>query len=246
MQNKTEEIVFFDSWSESKIYREFGHFTPYGHNSIIREFEKLIGARLKKGCRAIDLGCGAGAFTRRLFAHSEAECYGVDISQGLVRAACEFGNGVHYMVGDIEQLSFRDNTFDVVIFSGVLHHFPQQKKCLEEGFRILKKGGCLIAYDPNIKNPFMWFYKEGSAALFSKQGQTENEKIFSKQEAESMLKMNGFKNVKISCISGVTFKYVGSRAGMLLLPVYNGIEYLLGKLPLASSYGSFLISYGEK
>lgn len=56
----------------------------------------------------------------------------------------------------------------------------------------------------------------------------------------------GFTNINTHCISGVSFKFVESRAGRFLLPIYNVAERILGILPLANKYGSFLICYGEK
>jgi hypothetical protein len=44
----------------------------------------------------------------------------------------------------------------------------------------------------------------------------------------------------------VTFKYVESALGRLVLPFYNLFEILWGISPLASKYGSFIIGYGEK
>ena len=138
MQNKFKERKFFDEWTELK---EYDVFTQYGYNTIIRDFQKLIGNRLLKGCRAIDLGCGTGAFARRLFGNSEAELFGLDISEKAIQLANRNEEKINFSVGDIENLQFEDNFFDLVVFSGVLHHFPNEEKCLDEGYRVVKKGG---------------------------------------------------------------------------------------------------------
>lgn len=68
----------------------------------------------------------------------------------------------------------------------------------------------------------------------------------SAKEVAEKLKAAGFENIKTPCISGVTFKYIASKTGRLMLPFYNLFEILLGISPFASRYGSFLIGYGEK
>jgi len=243
MQNKHKERKFFDEWTELK---EYDVFTQYGYNTIIRDFQKLIGNRLLKGCRAIDLGCGTGAFARRLFGNSEAELFGLDISEKAIQLANRNEEKINFSVGDIENLQFEDNFFDLVVFSGVLHHFPNEEKCLDEGYRVLKKGGCMLSYDPNKINPFMWLYRDPSSPFFSKIGKTDNERLLYAQDIYEVMKRVGYTHVDTHCISGVAFKTLESQVGKILLPIYNIIEQFMGILPLSKKYGSFLICYGEK
>lgn len=243
MQDKLKEKEFFDQWSEPNGYDVF---TPAGYNKIIGIFKKLAGKRLSKGHRIIDLGCGTGAFSRRFFQGLNAELLGMDISANAVKIAAQESKDINYIVGDVENIKFEDEYFDVVVFSGMLHHFPSIKKSLSEGYRILKKGGCMLSYDPNVKNPFMWLYRHHSSPFFSKTGKTDNERLLSVKEVNRAMKEARFVGIDSCCISGVTYKYVKSRLGMRLLPFYNAIEVFLGKLPLAQKYGSFLIGYGEK
>ena len=243
MQNKFIEREFFDKWTESK---EYDVLTQYGYDIIISEFRRLIGNRLLKGCRAIDLGCGTGAFTSRLFQNSEAELFGLDISAKAIQLAKQKERKINFSVGDVESLQFEDGFFDLVVYSGILHHFPNEEKCLAEGFRILKNGGCMLSYDPNKINPFMWLYRDPSSPFFSKVGKTDNERLLSAQAVGRVMENVGFARINTHCISGVTFKTVESQVGKMLLPFYNIIEKIMGTLPLAKKYGSFLICYGEK
>jgi ubiquinone/menaquinone biosynthesis C-methylase UbiE len=117
---------------------------------------------------------------------------------------------------------------------------------MREAYRILRNGGCVLSYDPNIKNPFMWLYRHPSSPFFSNKGITENEHLLSPTEVTSTMEKAGFTNVTTLCKSGVTFKYVATELGRFLLPLYNIFETLLGHTPLQSKYGSFIIGYGEK
>jgi len=49
---------------------------------------------------------------------------------------------------DIQKIPFPDNTFDVVICNHVLEHVDNDKKAMQEVYRILKKGGWAILQVP--------------------------------------------------------------------------------------------------
>ena len=49
---------------------------------------------------------------------------------------------------DICELPFGDNNFDLILCNHVLEHIPDDKKAMEELYRVLKKGGTLIAQVP--------------------------------------------------------------------------------------------------
>lgn len=243
MQDKSKEKAFFDKFSSSG---EYDVLTLYGYNSIIREYLKLINISPSKKINVIDLGCGTGNFTRKFMEMYDKDFFGLDISATSIALAAKLSPGIHYCTGDVEKCCFKDETFDIVLFSGVLHHFKNFETCLREGYRILKKKGCALSYDPNIKNPFMWLYRHPSSPFFSKKGKTDNEQLLSAKQVGSSMRKVGFDNVDTHCISSVTFKYVESAAGRFFLPIYNLFEMLLGISPFASKYGSFIIGYGEK
>ena len=49
---------------------------------------------------------------------------------------------------DICDLPFKDATFDLILCNHVLEHIPYDLKAMEELYRVLKKGGTLIAQVP--------------------------------------------------------------------------------------------------
>ena len=62
----------------------------------------------------------------------------------------EIINGVLHQ--DLEQLSFADNEFDIVVSSEVLEHVSDYNKCLKEIHRVLKEGGeCYMTF-PFVAN----------------------------------------------------------------------------------------------
>ena len=104
-------------------------------------------ARLRKGERVLDVGCGTGQIV--LLACEEAgpdAVFGLDASGEMIQIAAARGKAagkqVHFLVGRMESLPFANDAFDVVLSSQALHHVPTERKMasLAEMLRVLKPG----------------------------------------------------------------------------------------------------------
>jgi len=94
---------------------------------------------IKKGDKILEFGCGTGAFTDYIKdLETDLDVTGLDISGECIKSAQEKIKGVNFIKGDIERTEFEDNSFDIVIASGVLHHFPDLYPAIKESLRILK------------------------------------------------------------------------------------------------------------
>ena len=239
MQDKQKEITLFDSF-EAKGYDVF---TERGYNRILHEFQILVKPLF--GEIVVDFGCGTGAFTDKIRKFG-LDCTGIDISPGSIEHARKKYPKVKFKLRDIEKTNLRDNSVDSAICSGVLHHFHDFSATVKEAHRVLRKGGRVFAYDPNKRNLVMWLYRDEKSPIHSTKGKTENERLLTSEEICSVFKKSGFRNIDVHAVSGIGFKYVESSMAKLVLPIYNFIEILIDKTPIANRYGSFLISKGEK
>jgi len=107
----------------------------------------------------LELGCGAG-YDAFEFCHSGADYIGMDItSQGLALAQehlSHFGYNPALIRGDVEDLPFKKEIFDIVFSNGVLHHTPDTERSFLEASRVLKMRGefWVILYHKN--SIFYW------------------------------------------------------------------------------------------
>jgi len=95
----------------------------------------------------LDLGCGGGRTTIPLF-EMGYKIEGIDIAENLINALKKKKPAVKAIVGDAMDMPYKDNTFDIVIFShnslDCMYPYSARKKTLKEINRVLKNGGFFI------------------------------------------------------------------------------------------------------
>jgi ubiquinone/menaquinone biosynthesis C-methylase UbiE len=238
-QDKIEERIFFNQFSEGS----YDIFTPSAYRKLLNILKEKI--NLHSNPKILDLGCGSGAFTKYLL-NLNGKIFGLDICHNLIRKA-EFKGRINFITGDIENLPFRDGSFDIVFFSNVLHHFPDLTLPLKEAYRILKKDGHCFAIDPNNKNPVVWTFRNRKSLFFVRGETTLNERPLSGKEIKEVLLENGFKKIDIFSVCGMPARYIKNKILRIFLPIYNLFDYILGKIdPLSKRYGAFLLTCGQK
>ena len=100
-----------------------------------------------KGLKIIEAGSGAGRFTEVLLKYG-AIVYSFDLSNAV---SANYANNMPHknltiFQGDIEDIPFNDNFFDISICLGVMQHTRDFSKSLKEISRVTKVGG-IISFD---------------------------------------------------------------------------------------------------
>jgi SAM-dependent methyltransferase len=238
-QDKQTEIAFFDRHATADDYDVFA---PEASARLISEFVRLTG--LPPHSRVVDLGCGSGTFTN-LLRRAGYACVGLDISGKLIEVGRRKHPELELLQGDIEHLPFAAGSFDGVLLSGVVHHFPDPSRCAAEVSRILRPQGRFMAFDPNRMNPFMWLYRDPASPFYSSVGVTANERPVLADEVAGVFERAGF-DVCTHYLSGLTYRYVASVRARLLLPIYNLIDAAVFGIPLMKPLRQFVLTVGRK
>ena len=120
------------------------------------------------GSRVLEAGCGVGAQTVTLAAHSPKACItSVDISETSVAAARQaveaagFRN-VNFQQADIFHLPFGPGSFDHVFLCFVLEHLARPVEALQRLKAVLKPGGTLTVIEGDHGSTF--FHPDSEAA----------------------------------------------------------------------------------
>jgi ubiquinone/menaquinone biosynthesis C-methylase UbiE len=109
----------------------------------------------------LDVGCGPGTVTIDLArVLSSGHVTGIDISEEVIEIARESlkvsgVRNVDFNVDNVYDLSFAENSFDVVYAHQVLQHLSNPVGALEEMRRVLHKGGLLAVRDSDY-GVFSW------------------------------------------------------------------------------------------
>ncbi|MHB9112333.1 MAG: class I SAM-dependent methyltransferase [Thermoleophilia bacterium] len=149
-------------------------------------------AMVQPGEKALDIGCGTGAFTLEL-ARRGAKTTGVDQSESMVSLArslaAQDGLQVDFTVADAESLPFPDDVFELVIAVTVLCFAADPGRLLRESLRVLKPGGRLVIGELNSLSPWAWWRR--ARRRFLKSSFT-GARFFSLKELGVLLRENGF------------------------------------------------------
>jgi len=150
--------------------------TRENYNSISQEFSntrsfvwkelKPLVEYITKGDKLLDLGCGNG---RILQVFKNAEYYGIDNSENLIRIAKEKYPEASFREGDVLNIPFKENSFDKIYSIAVLHHIPSKElriKFFKEAKWVLKPNGIFILTVWNI--PFKLVFKYALLKIFKK------------------------------------------------------------------------------
>ena len=107
----------------------------------------------------LEVGIGSGS-SSRLWCKQAKEFHGVDIS----KAVYDVSNNLKFFCvnpilsqADINNLPYRDESFDVIVSNGVFHHTPNTKISLKNSLKKLKVGGFCIFYIYKKKSPIREF-----------------------------------------------------------------------------------------
>jgi SAM-dependent methyltransferase len=106
-----------------------------------------------RGRRVLDLGCGDGTYTLELAELGEVgSIHGIDPAEQALKVAKAKADGqpVGFATSSAYALPFPDDSFDVAVLRGVLHHMGTPIEALREGLRVAPR---LVVVEPNGYNP---------------------------------------------------------------------------------------------
>jgi len=196
------EIAHFDELVNRTGESWWGHRTVGGQRRLARRasiIRRVI--PLGSDIHVLEIGAGAGALTEAVLRERpDAAITAVDISPGSIhrlRTRIERFPNARAEVGDIMQLAFDDGRFDAVIGNSALHHVDV-RRCLVELHRVVKPGGRLVVFEPNLLNPEVLLETFAARSLATRRlDYSEDERTFSRWTYRQWLRDSGFQNISV-------------------------------------------------
>ncbi|MCJ7515147.1 MAG: class I SAM-dependent methyltransferase [Dehalococcoidia bacterium] len=137
-------------WPFSRLYDRYP-------NRIFVKWFQLIAADVKNKAisgNIVDIGTGPGRLPVEIAKQAEkARVFGVDMSEDMIRIATKnaekagVGDRVEFRVRTAYDTGFENNSIDLVVSTGTLHHLSQPLNAFNEIYRILKRGGEAWLFD---------------------------------------------------------------------------------------------------
>lgn len=128
--------------ASEKYFRRFIQIAPLSV-AIWRAVEAKYLSTVKLRHPILDIGCGFGEFARGFF--DTKVDIGIDIAQKDLSIAKECGKYKRVVLADARKMPFEDDTFASIFSISTLEHITNPQKAIKESFRVLKKGGILVA-----------------------------------------------------------------------------------------------------
>ena len=111
----------------------------------------LAGAGRQLSGRLLENGCGIGMYLQHLTPYFEPL---VGLEYDLDRARKAHIHSKQVINAASEHLPFPDNSFDIILSHEVLEHVSNDRRSVEEMVRVLKSGGRIVVFVPNLGYPY--------------------------------------------------------------------------------------------
>lgn len=159
---------------------------------------------------AIDLGSGLGdlaiAVAKR---YLQLKVKGIDISQKAIseatnRAEKENLTNVDFQLADVHNLSFNDNSVDLIVSHGAIHHLRDVTKVFSEIYRVLKPGALAYLTDLRRDAP-QEIVDEVAASLSENQAKGFINSVKASYVPEELREILVNLGIRDFCVSGQSF-----------------------------------------
>ena len=171
----------------NKIAKEFSN-TRYRPWTCVEKFLNSV----EVGSIIGDIGCGNG---KNMKYRMDCENYGCDFSEELVKI-CQ-NDGLNVVNGDIQNIPFKENSFNYTLCIAVIHHLStleKRKKAVDEIIRVTKKGGKILllvwAYEQPKDSKRIFIEQDNMVTWKNKKGTIMGERyyyVFKQGELEKLI-----------------------------------------------------------
>lgn len=143
---KVREFYIDDPFPNYNDYETLDHFVDIASRNIL---VKMILKLANPGDAILEFGCGTGQLSNIIAATGHSKVFGADLSIKSLELANKFKidnnlTGINFFETDIFNSCFKENSFNIIISNGVLHHTKDPYRAFQELCKLLKPGGYIL------------------------------------------------------------------------------------------------------
>ena len=246
--NQTEREYWDENKLErSKIKKLRRHAFHFSYKRQDRILDKLIKSTFE-GKNVLELGSHEWiGWIKGRVVPKKVTC--INISQAELNKGIEVANDLPFEIDfhlmDANELTFKDEEFDVVYGGAILHHLDIEKT-LNHVHRVLKPGGYILFLEPLNMNPIYKVYRK-----MNPKERTPDEHALVNSDFKIIRKKFTFQHEFfdfVSVIFGfISLKILGDKKyNNLFNRLGHGIDVFLSKIPFFYVLFARVIIYGRK
>ena len=236
MGRETREQQAFDTMVEDYEAHLSFHRSP-ARRKIERMtdgFVKYCG--LNSDSKLLEIGCGSGFMTRVLVRKKISSLIGIDVSLEMLKAARRTSSSEHarFVQADCNCLPFGKDSFDAIVGHGILHHLDINCVFVEL-MRVLKSGGKISFYEPNMLNPMVFvLFRLARPGYFS-----PDEMALYKWQVKAALERHDFQEVIVK-----PMEIMLNQTPARLVPLMEAASRFFNRIPVLREFGGSLLIEG--
>lgn len=223
-----------NTMSESDFLKKYPNKGFYCITGQVEAFRDNVIKKKCKGAVILDYCCGLGQASRSLAQFKPKKIYGIDIADKEIETAKHLAeknrlDNIEYLVMDAENMTFPDNSFDIVVCNGVLHHLDVER-AYKEIYRVLKPKGIMVAHESLGYNPLISLYRRLTPKI--RTAWETNHILTLKQVnmAKQYFQLDSIKFFYLASIAAIPLK--DTRLFKPTLKILEAIDKLILKIPL--------------
>ncbi len=200
-------------------------------------FAGLLGEMMPP--QVLDVACGTGGFTEMLRGslQSYGQIIGIDVREDAVAKANENrpDQSVRFEVMDAAEITFPNDTFDLVSCAFSLHHMPDPQAVLAEMRRVLKPDGTLLIvemYHDHLTDPQITeiMVHHWAAEIDTALGELHR-KTYTRDEILELVQRESWKNPQTFDLAGINFDPLGEDIMKMMLDTIVRVLHKAKPLP---------------
>ena len=189
--------------------------------------------------KLLEIGCGTGVFTEKVFKKTKASITAIDISEELLDQARSKLPAVEFRVADAMRTEMPAGSFDGIYGSSVVHHLDVDS-AIGEMYRLLNPGGRMVFAEPNIFNPQI-FIERNVGFVKDWLGVTRDEVAINRWRMRKRMKSIGF----VNCIV-FPYDFLHPYTPEFMIGFVRGMGAVVEKIPILKEIAGSVIIYAKK
>jgi|GEM_PF-3520354 len=234
LQDLDEEQSFYEDMYSDLNGLDDGHCVVSGYDELYEFMSSVERGTL------LDVGCGAGHHSKDL-SKLGFDVTGIDISMNGLKQARQVNAAARqdadFLLADIENLPFKNNSFDVVFCGLILHHFPRRDRLIRELNRVCRRH--FIAFEVNAYDPVSYFRFDIVNPIIGVPHITKNQRTVSPFRLAKQLSAMSFDNISFEFLD--VHHYLGRYPHSLKAKILKTIKQTTNVLPVQYRNNKFML-----